>query len=84
MVDEVAVLQDMTAIEAPIDDTDMPRCSCAPCTDWREDVYGEGDHVCFYTMGVGHGPCVDPWGQGCTCTGTAADGECEACWLWLK
>lgn len=61
-----------------------PTCDCAACRDWRQDIYGAGERNCFSDMGDGHGPCVDPWNTGCTCTGTATDGECEGCWLWLK
>lgn len=64
-------------------------CPCAACSDLRGDLYHAGERMCFADQMAelgdnGHGPCVDPWGQGCTCTGTAADGECEGCWLWLK
>lgn len=65
-------------------------CPCAPCQQWRASPdLSWGRVICFGEMmdssnTGGHGLCVDPWGQGCVCTGTAADGECEGCWLWLK
>lgn len=58
-------------------------CPCPACSDLRGDLSLPDDHVCFPTL-PGHGQCVDPHQVGCTCAGTAADGECEGCWLWLK
>ena len=60
-------------------------CPCEPCGDWRlEPGLSGGQTICFEDAGPGHGPCIDPWGEDCVCVGTAIDGECEGCWLWLK
>lgn len=63
----------------------MDPCPCAACVDWREDEsLSMRQTICFEKLGPGHGPCLDGWDTGCVCVGTAADGECEACWLWMK
>lgn len=60
-------------------------CPCIACRDWRADrSLSMGRTICFEELGSGHGICVDPWGIGCSCRGSSIDGDCEACWLWLK